>query len=133
MDLANYFATHDGIGVLATSNADGWVDAALYAKPHVVDQTTVAFVMKERLSHRNLKSNLHAAYLFMEHGSGYNGLRVYLTLLREEINRTLVEALRTKQPVIYPAGDDSNKFVVFFHVERVRPLIGDFPSPQSEE
>jgi hypothetical protein len=132
MDLANYFDTHDGTGVLATSDAEGWVDTALYAKPHVADPSTVAFVMKERLSHKNLKSNLRACYLFMEHGAGYKGLRLYLTLLREEVNQTLVEALRKKQPVIYPAADDSSKYVVFFHVERIRPLVGDFPYPQSD-
>lgn len=132
MDLARYFESHDGTGVLATSDEQGWVDTALYAKPHVVDQKTVAFVMKERLSHKNLKSNLHASYLFMEHGAGYKGLRLYLTLLREEVNQTLVEALRKKQPVIYPSADDSSKFIVFFCVERIRPLVGDYPYQESE-
>ena len=35
-------------------------------------------------------------------------------------------------PVIYPAGDDSSKFVVFFHVEKTRPLVGDFPHPEPD-
>ena len=130
MDLVGYFDTHEGTGVLATSDGDGWVDTALYVKPHVVDQETVAFVMKERLSHRNVKSNLHAAYLFMENAPGFQGVRLYLTLLREETNQTLVETLRKKQPMMFPVADDSHKFVVFFHVDRTRPLVGD--SPPSE-
>lgn len=133
MDLAAYFKKAEGTGVLATSDQQGWVDMALYTKPHVVDNTTVAFVMKERLSHKNLKSNLRAAYLFIEKAPGYQGLRIYLTLLREETNQTLVESLRRQQPMMFPAGDDSSKFVVFFQVDRVRPLVGDFPSQEAEE
>ncbi len=37
MNLAEYFKTTDGIGVLATSDKSGSVDIAMYAKPHVVD------------------------------------------------------------------------------------------------
>ncbi|HPY76674.1 MAG TPA: pyridoxamine 5'-phosphate oxidase family protein [Anaerohalosphaeraceae bacterium] len=132
MDLARYFNMHEGTGVLATCDIHGWVDGAVYAKPHVVDSSTVAFVMKERLSHKNLKTNLHACYLFLEQGPGYKGLRLYLTLLRMEVNQTLVQALRQKQPVIYPSADDSKKFVVFFHVEQTRPLVGDHPLSPSE-
>ena len=127
MDLASYFESARGTGVLATSDESGRVDAALYAKPHVIDETTVAFVMKERLSHRNLRTNLHAAYLFMEEDGGYQGVRLYLTMLREEVNQTLVEAMRQKQPEMFAKADDSHKFVVQFKVDRVRPLVGDFP------
>lgn len=126
MDIASYFESVRGTGVLATSDVMGRVDAAIYAKPHVIDETTVAFVMKQRISHRNLRSNLHAAYLFIEEGPGYRGVRLYLTMLREESNATLVEALRQRQPEMFPKSDDSNKFVVLFQVDNVRPLVGDF-------
>jgi hypothetical protein len=36
--------------------------------------------------------------------------------------------MRKQQPAIYAEGDDSNKFVVIFQVDRVRPLVGDGPS-----
>ena len=126
MTLADYFESAEGTGILATSDAAGRVDAAVYAKPLVVDEATVAFVMKERLSHQNLRSNLHAAYMFIEKGEGYRGRRLTLTLEREEINLSLVEAMRKKQPKMFPREDDSHKYVVFFHVEGVRPLVGDF-------
>ncbi len=125
MDLKPYFETKDGWGVLATCHAAGEVDTALYAKPCVIDEQTVAFVMKERLSHQNLQSNLRASYLFMEHAAGYKGIRLYLTMLREETNQSLVESLRRRQPMMFPAEDDSAKYVVFFRVDRVRPLVGD--------
>ncbi len=127
MNLAGYFETVSGTGILATCDPGHDVDLAIYAKPHVVDPETVAFVMKERLSHQNLRSNLQAAYMFIEEGKGYKGLRMYLTMIREEKNQSLVEVLRQKQPCIYPAEDDSDKFLVFFRVNRTRPLVGDGP------
>lgn len=57
MSLSDYFENAQGLGILATADSDGIVDLAIYASPHVVDETTIAFVMQERLSHQNLKSN----------------------------------------------------------------------------
>ena len=57
MDLLAYFENTDGTGILATSDSDGIVDLAIYARPEVVGEATIAFVMKERLSHQNLKTN----------------------------------------------------------------------------
>ncbi|HPI23199.1 MAG TPA: pyridoxamine 5'-phosphate oxidase family protein, partial [Spirochaetota bacterium] len=45
MDLKDYFETRQGTGVLATADAQGNVDAALYSRPHVMDDGTVAFIM----------------------------------------------------------------------------------------
>ncbi|NLW84242.1 MAG: pyridoxamine 5'-phosphate oxidase family protein [Phycisphaerae bacterium] len=127
MDMSGYFDKVSGTGILATCDPGHEVDLAIYAKPHVVDDKTVVFVMKERLSHRNLRANLQAAYMFIEDGSGQKGVRLYLTMLREEKNQTVVAALRKKQPCIYPAEDDSDKFLVYFQVDRIRPLVGDGP------
>ena len=96
-----------------------------YAKPHVIDEKTIAFVMKERLSHINLKTNPHAAYMFIEKGEGYTGKRLYLTKLREETNTSVVEMLRQKQPEIFAVDDDSNKFLVQFQIDEIWPLVGD--------
>ncbi len=127
MDLAQYFEEHNGVGVLATCDPDSQVDAALYGKPAVIDEHTVAFIMTERLSHKNLKSNLHAAYLFMEKTGSRRGLRLHLTMLREENSPSLIATIREKQPGIYPENDDAAKYVVFFHVDRIRPLVGNGP------
>ena len=125
MSLSDYFETVQGRGILATADSDGTVDLAIYAKPHVIDETTVAFVMRERLTHQNLKSNPHAAYMFMEQGDRYTGKRLYLTKIREETNTSLVEMLRRKQPEICSLYDDSNKYLVHFQVDDVWPLVGD--------
>jgi len=125
MNLTDYFARAQGTGILGTADASGRVDLALYVKPHVVDQTTVAFVMRQRLTHQNLKSTMHAAYMFIEEGPQYGGVRLYLTKVREEMNESLAQAIRKKDPRAFPAEDDSGKYIVFFHVDKIRPLVGD--------
>jgi len=125
MNLSDYFEKVRGLGILATADSDGMVDLAIYAKPHVIDETTIAFVMRERLTHQNLKSNPHAAYMFVEQGEGYAGKRLYLTKIREETNTSIVEMFRKKQPEICSPDDDSNKYLVHFQIDDVRPLVGE--------
>lgn len=125
MNLFDYFKNVQGLGILATANSDGMVDLALYAGPEVVDKSTIAFIIRQRLSHQNLKSNPHAAYMFIEKGEGYAGKRLYLTKIREETNTSLVDKFIKKQPEICPPDDDSNKYLVFFQVDTIRPLVGD--------
>ena len=84
MDIVSYFSNVKGRGVLATADDQGKVAIAIYATPHIMDENTIAFIMADRLTHHNLKSNPHAAYLFMEDAPGYKGLRLYLTKTREE-------------------------------------------------
>jgi hypothetical protein len=127
MDLKAYFERHEGVGILATCDPNYLVDVAVYAKPMVVNRTMIALVMRQKLSHQNLRADLHAAYMFIENGPDYKGIRLYLTMQKEEINQSVVEAMRKEQPLIYPDNDDSEKYLVFFTVNRIRPLVGDNP------
>lgn len=52
-DLASYFESVRGTGVLATSDHEGRVNVAVYARPHVMADGTTAFVMHERLTRQN--------------------------------------------------------------------------------
>ena len=83
MDIPEYFENVRGTGVLATADSEGYVDAAVFARPHIMDEKTVAFIMPNRLTHHNLQSNNHATYLFMEQGSGYKGIRLFLIKIGE--------------------------------------------------
>ena len=121
MKLKEYFESVEGRGVLATADGDGKVDAAIYATPHFIDNETIAFIMRDRLTHNNLQSNPHAAYLFMETGQKFIGKRLFLTKTREEQDSELLYSLRRKK-----YSDDKNeaKFLVFFQINKVLPLMG---------
>lgn len=124
MDLYDYFESTKGLGVLATADGEGRVDTAIYSRPHVMDDGSVAFIMRDRLSHANLQTNPFASYLFVEDGEGYRGQRLYLRKVREEKESELLYELRRRS---YPSDDDPKKeakFLVFFELEAVRPLLG---------
>ncbi|HIJ19981.1 MAG TPA: pyridoxamine 5'-phosphate oxidase family protein [Deltaproteobacteria bacterium] len=123
MELREYFKGTKGRGILATSDKNGKVDMAVYAKPHFFDDGMIAFIMANRLSHHNLQTNKHAAYLFMEEGGGYRGRRLFLTRVREEQDTELLYSLRTRK---YPVKKEEGKprFLVFFKIDKVLPLIG---------
>lgn len=122
MKLDEYFDQKKGIGVLSTADSEGKVDAAIYARPHFMEDGTLAFIMRDRLSHHNLQSNPHAAYLFKEEGSGYKGKRLFLTRVREEENTELLDSLRRRKSA-YGNGED--RFLVFFKLDKTLPLVGD--------
>jgi hypothetical protein len=121
MKLSEYFKTVKGRGVLATADANGKVDVAVYATPHMIDEETIAFIMADRLTHHNLQSNPHAAYLFSEEESKSKGKRLYLTKIREEKDSSLLDSMRRKE---YP-DLKGNEFLVYFRIDKVLPLIGE--------
>lgn len=122
MNLHNYFSTAQGVGTLATADGEGKVNVALYARPHVIDEQTVAFIMNDRLSHANLKANPYAAYLFVERGEGYNGKRLILKMVGESTDETLIKEIRRREKS--HAVSEAIKFLVTFEVVEVRPLVG---------
>ena len=122
MELKEYFEETDGSGVLATADGDGKVDAAVYARPNIMEDGSLAFIMRDRLTHHNLQSNSHATYMFVEHGPGYKGKRLYLTKVREEQDTELLESLRKR---LYIDARDESKYLVIFNVTKELPLIGD--------
>jgi hypothetical protein len=124
MDLKNYFEKSKGTGIIATADDKGLVNMAVYSKPHFMENNEIAFIMMDKLTHHNLKSNNSASYLFREEGDGYKGKRLYLTKLREEKDSELLYKIRSKK---YQSGkdDDKTRFLVFFRVDKVLPLIGE--------
>jgi hypothetical protein len=90
-----------------------------------MEDGTVAFIMRDRLSHANLQTNPHASYLFVEAGQGYNGKRLYLQKVGEEKETERLYALRRRTTPADEDPADDPKFLVFFEIERVRPLVGD--------
>ena len=127
MNLNEYFDKADGLGVLSTADASGHVDTAIYARPHVMDDKHVAFIMADRKSHHNLQSNPHAAYLFKENGKGYSGLRLYMTKTDEEQNSERMQSLIRRKS--YEADENSDLYLVSFRVEKILGLTGSGKCP----
>lgn len=126
MTLSEYFKNTKGVGVLATSDSDGRVDGAIYSRPHFEDEETVTFIMADRLSHKNLESNAHAAYIFKAEEEGYTGKRLFLTKVKEEDDAAVINQLmKEHHPDVYEAYKDIKKFLVFFKIDKVLPLVGD--------
>ena len=125
MNLQDYFETVAGIGVLATADSNGKLDAALYARPHVIDDETVAFIMTDRRTHEYLDSNPHAVYLFKEQ-EHYKGTRLYLTKIKEEKDSELIESFRRRQHgLTADQNENQSKYLVYFHINEIRPLTGN--------
>ena len=122
MNLSEYFESNKGRGVLATADKDGRVNLAMYARPYFMDDHTVTFIMAEKLTHENLKSNPWAAYLFSEEEQKYQGKRIYLKKTKEEKNPDLIVQICRKCD--YSHYETRNRYVVYFNIEKVLPLIG---------
>ena len=126
MKLSEYFKKTKGRGVIATADSKGKVGVAVYARPHFMKEKTIAFIMADRLMHKNLQSNPHAAYLFLESGDRFVGKRLYLKKIKEEKNSALIDKIRRRENCpVYDKYRDKIKYLVYFRVNKVLPLIGD--------
>lgn len=123
MKLNEYFESNKGVGVLSTADSGGKVNAALYGRPHFMDDETVAFIAADRLTHANLQTNPHAVFLFKEDGR-YEGRRLYLTKTREEKDSPLIEEIARKK-YAEEEGGGKTRFLIYFKVDKVLPLIGE--------
>ena len=122
MDLKYYFEQTKGYGVLATSDSQGQVDVAFYARPHMMDENTAAFIMNDHRTYQNLQSNPHAAYLFIVKEAGYAGKRLYLTKTKEDTDPETIASVRRKQRT--HTGPEADKYLVHFQIDEVRPAVG---------
>ena len=129
MQLHEYFAEIRGPGIMATANGSGEVTTAIYAKPHIMEDGSVAFIMRERLTYANLKENDHANYMFVEEGPGFRGLRLFLRKLDESDDPELIASMSRRH--LSPAEDSAKgpKHLLRFQVHKVLPLVGDGPAP----
>jgi len=130
VNLKQYFDKTKGLGILSTADADGKVDAAVYSRPHIMEDGSLAFIMLDRLTHDNLQSNPHAHYLFKEDGPGYKGHRFFLTKVREEQDSELLRDLRKRQAM---DQTDEPRFLVFFKIDETLPLVTPRGNPIAKQ
>jgi len=124
MKLAEYFENTKGRGVISTSDKEGNVNAAIYATPHMMEEGQIAFIMRDKLTHKNITENPYAAYLFIAEGAGFKGVRLYLEKTKEEQNSEKIEELSRRKGKYTEEAELAPKFLVYFNVKKILPLIG---------
>lgn len=124
MILSEYFEQNKGRGILSTADKSGKVNAAVYATPHLMEDSQLAFIMRDRLTHSNIKENPYAVYLFMAEGKGFGGLRLYLEKTSEEADTPKIEELHRRKRSYDEEQELGPKFLVSFKVTKILPLIG---------
>ncbi len=124
MNWKSYFDGRRGTGLLATADRTGAPNVAVYSRPHVLADGTLAFGMTDRLTHANLQANPHAVYAFQE--KGFQGVRLYLEKVREEDRGPVLEEVRHRADAIVGPGTGAEvKFLVCFRVVKALNLVGD--------
>jgi len=124
MTLDEYLNSVTGKGVLATADAEGKVDAAIYSKPHIMEDSTLAFIMRDHLTHHNIGSNPYATYLFIEDGPHFKGIRLFLKKVREDTDPDLIAKMTRRHLTPEQDKEKGPKFLVYFALEKTLPLIG---------
>jgi hypothetical protein len=124
MNIKEYFDTTQGKGFMATASSDGNVDIAVYSRPHVLEDGTLAFIMRDRLTHAYLQDNDHATYAFLENNSGYKGIRLFMKKTGEDTNEELIASMTRRH--LSPEEDAAKgpKFIVYFSIGKILTLIG---------
>ncbi len=127
MKLNEYFEKTKGYGVLSTADSEGHVDATLYSLPIFEDDETVIFIMFDHLTHKNIKANPFASFLFIEEGTkGSKGKRLSLKKYREDSNGATIDRL-FKEKNIDKKYRTLSKFIVYFKIEITRDLAENWP------
>lgn len=120
MNISKYFSSNKGLGILSTANAKGEVNSAVYAKPHELDDGSIAFIMRDRLTHANIRENPNANFLFIEHDNGFTGIRLNLEMVEEITDKDTIASLSRRAKT----DENEQRFLVSFKIRRALQLIG---------
>lgn len=124
MNLEKYFSEITGLGVIATANNKGEVNTAVYAKPHLLNDHTIALIMRDRLTRKNLQSNPLANYMFIEDQQGFHGVRLSLRMQDESTDSELIALLSRRESSASPVSEEETRYLVTFKVEKALTLVG---------
>lgn len=124
MNIQEYFTNKQGKGFLATASKNGIVDIAVYSRPHIIEDGSVSFIMRERLTYANLEENEYATFAFLEEGGGYNGIRLFLKKSGEDENEELISSMTRRHLSVEEDAAKGPKHIVYFHVEKILTLVG---------
>lgn len=113
-----------GTGVMATADADGVVNTAIYAFPRRIDDRTVSWGMTARRTYQNLRGNPNASYLYIEPGGGYRGFRLTLRLKEFVESGAVLDEVREHTRIVSsPSAADAIQAVAYFTIVEKRDLV----------
>lgn len=123
MKLAELFP-EGGRGVIATADAAGVVNTAVYAVPHVIDEDSLAWGMTQGRTHNNLLINPNASYLYLAPSRGGSGWRLTLQLKEIRDQGELLNQIRQHTAsIVSPQAGEAVRYVAYFKVSEIRPLV----------
>ena len=123
MKFSELFA-NPGLGVISTAAADGSVNSAVYARPHVIDETTLVWGMTDKRTYQNISENPHASFLFKTSSPGFSGVRLTLELIKTEEEGELLDTIKNNADVVVgPGAGAAVTHAVWFRVLEIRELI----------
>jgi len=126
-DLMKMFNKYPRIGVLATSNKTGDVNAAVFGSPRMVDENTVVMGIGQNRSFRNLQRNPKAVFIVMEPGAtvmDWKGARVYLEAVDMETEGAFYDEII--KGIAHAGGQKAADMIhaaIRFRITEVRPIV----------
>jgi hypothetical protein len=124
--LMDFFNKQPRLGVLATADKNGKVNAAYFNSPQMTDDTTVLMGIGKNRSFENLQQNPNAVFIILEPGKSlpeWKGVRVYLKVTESETSGAKVDGIRAA--IAKAAGEKPSKMIhaaITFKIEEIRPL-----------
>jgi hypothetical protein len=126
-ELMKMFNKQTRIGVLATSDKNGNVNAAVFGSPRMIDEKTVIMAIGDNRSYQYLQENPRASFIVVEPGSSFaewTGARLYLEVEGFERFGELLDSFR--ENIRKTAGNvsaDAIQAAIRFRIVGVRPLV----------
>ncbi len=115
------------IGVLASANNKGDVNAAVFGSPRMIDEDTVIMAIGDNRSYQYLKENPKASFIVVEPGdspTAWKGVRIYLEVSEFERYGEVLDSFREKiRKVAGKRSSDAIKAAIRFKIVDVRPLF----------
>ena len=115
------------IGILASANKSGDVNAAVFGSPRMIDENTVIMAIGDNRSFQYLQENPKASFIVVEPGDSpteWKGVRIYLEVDTYERYGEVLDSFRENiRKVAGKRSADAIKAAIRFKVVDVRPLI----------
>jgi hypothetical protein len=126
-ELMALFNKQPRVGVLATSNKVGDVNAAVFGSPRMIDENTVVMGIGQNRTFRNLQRNPKAAFIVVEPGESvadWKGARVYLEAVEMETGGPFFDQI--KGNIAKAAGQRAADMIhaaIRFKITEVREIV----------